>query len=77
MPRIIQDRSFQRWEAFATTGRYGLPHPGRIVFRCCSDRSQPSRVVEVAGDKSDAEALVAGGEHDELLDLLEGAVALD
>ncbi len=77
MPRIIQDRSFQQWEAFATTGRYGLPQPGRIVFRCCTDRSQPSRVVEIAGDKSDAEALVAGGDDDELLGLLEGAGALD
>ena len=77
MPRMIQDASFRRWEAFATTGRYGLPHPARVVFRCCTDVAVPPLAAEVPAGKAEAEHLVDGASDEELLALLEGAKALD
>lgn len=77
MTRIIQDGSFRRWEAFATTGRYGLPHPGRVVFRCCSDPGTRARVADVPVGKANVEALVGGASKTDLLRLLEGARPLD
>ena len=77
MQRLIRDVSFRRWEAFATTGRHGLAHPGRVVFRCCSDPTRRAMVAEVAAGKAGAEALVSGGSDSELLRLLEGAEPLD
>lgn len=77
MQRMIRDGSFRRWEAFATTGRHGLAHPGRVVFRCCSDPARRARVAEVPTGKAGAEALVNGASDGELLRLLRGAKPLD
>ena len=77
MQRMIRDGSFRRWEAFATTGRHGLAHPGRVVFRCCSDPARRARVAEIPAGKAGAEALVNSANDDELLRLLEGAQPLD
>ncbi len=77
MPRMIQDGSFRRWEAFATTGRHGLPDPGRVVFRCCSDSAERPLAAEVVGGKAGAEAFVDGASDVELRRLLEGAHLLD
>ena len=77
MRRTIRNGSFRSWEAFATTGRYGLPSPGRVVFRCCSDPAMRARAAEVPAGKAGAEALVKGASDGELLTLLEGARPLD
>ena len=77
MQRLIRNGSFRRWEAFATTGRHGLAHPGRVVFRCCSDPTRRARVAEVPAGKAGAEALVHGASDGELLRLLAGAEPLD
>lgn len=77
MQRMIRDGSFRRWEAFATTGRHGLAHPGRVVFRCFSDPARRPMVAEVPAGKAGAEALVNGASDGELLRLLEGAQPLD
>ncbi len=77
MQRTILNGSFRRWEAFATTGRYGLAHPGRVVFRCCSDSARRAMVAEIPAGKAGAEALVSGASDGELLRLLEGAEPLD
>ncbi len=77
MQRLIRNGSFRRWEAFATTGRHGLAHPGRVAFRCCSDPARRPRVAEVPAGKAGAEALVNGASDGELLRLLEGAELLD
>lgn len=74
---MIRDGSFRGWEAFATTGRHGLAHPGRVVFRCCSDPARRARVAEIPAGKAAAEALVSDASEGELLRLLEGAQALD
>lgn len=75
--RRIRDRHFQDWEAYATTGDFGFPRPGRIVFRCLTDEQERARSVEIDGDRSDAEARVRELSEAELLDLLERAEILD
>jgi len=74
--RIIQDRAFQRWEAYATTGDYGFDHPARIVFRCLTDPSERARAVEIDGDKAVAELRVRRLSEEELHRLLSEAKVL-
>lgn len=57
MTRTFLDYGLRRWEVFANTGAHGFPQPGRLVFRCVSQFGVPSRMVDVAGDKSDAERM--------------------
>lgn len=75
--RTIQDDSFRTWEAYATTGDFGLSVPARIVFRCLSDPEERARAVEIEGDKSDAEARVRNLSGEELRGLMERAVVVD
>lgn len=75
--RIIQDGAFQRWEAYATTGDFGYSRPARIVFRCLTDPGARARIVDAAGDKSDAESRVRELTEDELRSLLVEAEILD
>ena len=58
MSRTILDSELRSWEAYATTGDYGLTAPAKIAFRCTSDSSQRPRIVDFEGDKSDAERAV-------------------
>ena len=73
MARTIVDEGLQRWEAFASTGQYGFAARSQVVFQCTSDPSERPRAFTVAGDKSDAEALVAQGSAQVLSDMLERA----
>lgn len=75
--RTIQDDSFRTWEAYATTGDFGLSNPARIVFRCISDPDERARAVEIDGDKSDAEARIRKLSGAELGDLMHQAVVVD
>jgi len=61
------------WEAFASTPRGGLPSPGRILFRCLSDRTTRTRYHQVDGTRSDAEARIQGADEGELRALLEAS----
>ena len=76
MQRTIVDRGFERWEVFASSGPHGFPTPGRLVFRCLSDRDQPSRALTFDGDRTRAEAAVQLGTASELRAYLERAEAL-
>ncbi len=73
MSRVIQDPGFHHWEAFANPGPSGFPRPGRIVFRCQSDPSLRPRVVEIDGNKSEAELALTQLTDGELQDLLRRA----
>lgn len=73
MSRGILDSDLRQWEVFASAGPYGFVAPAHLVFRCLSDRDQPSRIIEIEGDKSDAEALVEQAPIAELDDLLQRA----
>jgi hypothetical protein len=71
MSRTIIDRELKSWEAYATTGDFGLTAPAKIAFRCTSDGSQRPRVVDFEGDKSEAERAVLALTVQELLEVLE------
>jgi hypothetical protein len=73
MARTILDAELRRWEVFASAGPHGFAAPAHLVFRCISDRDQVSRIIEVEGDKSDAEAQVETQPSGELLQLLDEA----
>jgi hypothetical protein len=74
MTRIIQDADLRVWEAYASPGPFGLPHPARIGFRCVSDARASPRAVPFIGDRSEAERVVREASADELRKMLERAV---
>ena len=73
MARTILDRSLQRWEAYASTGAFGMPGRAHIVFRCASDAGQRPRAFPFQGDKSDAERVVLEATGASLVAMLEEA----
>ncbi len=73
MSRVIVDEDFEEWETYASTNRYGLPEPARIVFRCRTNPRRRPRVVEVEGDRTYAEKLVNNGSGGDLVALLRDA----
>lgn len=77
MSRTLLDDELNEWEVFATTGPQGFPDPARVMFRCTSDPGERARAVAIDGDKSDAEALVAGRSAAELKAMMSGAEAVD
>lgn len=77
MARIIQSMDLEQWEVFASTGPNGFPEPACLVFRCRTDSSKRPLVVDIHGDKADAERDVAHKSDDELRQLLEEARELD
>jgi hypothetical protein len=76
MARTILGRDLETWESYATTGMHGFSEPARVVFRCLSDRKVRARAFD-AGDKSEAERLVALSSDDELRSLLDDAEPVD
>lgn len=74
---MLLDDDLKEWEVFATTGRFGFPDRARVVFRCVSDPQERARAVAIEGDKSDAEAIVAGRSEAELREMMEAAEVLD
>ncbi len=69
---FLDDR-LEEWESYATTARGGMPIPGRIVFRCLSDPGKRPRVLEVNGDRAEAERLVVRSSESELQGLFRAA----
>ena len=61
MARTILDSDLRKWEAFASTGRFGFADAAQVVFQCVSDPWERPRAYTVAGDKAAAEALLAQG----------------
>jgi hypothetical protein len=76
MSRIIVDRALESWDVYAVPGLHGFSRPARIVFRCGSDPSERARMVEIGGDKAEAEARVVLSTDGELRELLERAEPL-
>ena len=69
MARTILDSDFRSWEVFTNTGRSGFAKPPRIVFRCRSDRSVPSRMAEYTEEEPGAATFVEEASPGELLEL--------
>ena len=76
MSRTVLDGDFRRWEVFVNTGPSGFSAPPRLVFRCVSDRTVPSRIATFQGEPSEALAFVEAGEAAGLVELLESGTAL-
>ncbi|HEX2191129.1 MAG TPA: hypothetical protein VHG51_19630 [Longimicrobiaceae bacterium] len=58
MSRVFVDDDLLTWEAYASSGRFGLAERPRIVFHCLSDPAIRARFVVHAGDEADAEEAV-------------------
>ncbi|MDT8340154.1 MAG: hypothetical protein RQ751_01460 [Longimicrobiales bacterium] len=71
MSRRILDADFRTWEPFVNTGPSGFSRPPRLVFRCVSDPSLPSRMTGFSGEPEAALTLVETGAEAELVRLLE------
>ena len=76
MSRTFQDPDLLKWEAYASGGAHGYAEEARIVFNCLSDRGRRARVVQIGGDQSDAERMVAEASEERLAQLLAGAAEL-
>ena len=76
MSRRVMDAELLAWEVFVNTGPSGFSRPPRIVFRCVSDPSVPSRMAPYEGEPHEALSLVDSGPAPELLGLLEESQAL-
>lgn len=77
MARTFQDPDLMTWEAYASSGKFGMPTRAHIVFRCLSDPTLRARVVETDGDCSEAEKVVAASTAAELGAMFEAAEPLD
>jgi hypothetical protein len=77
MSQTFTDENLLSWEAFASTGDFGLSVRPRIVFNCLSDPGRPALYVEMTGDEADAEHEVHHLDPDGLRALLRRAKPVD
>ena len=77
MSHTFTDENLLTWEAYASSGNFGLAVKPRIVFNCLSDPSLTPRYVERPGDESDAEEQVHELGDDKLRALLRDARPLE
>ena len=78
MSHTFTDENLLTWEAFASSGDFGLAVRPRIVFNCLSDPSLRPRYVERAeGDEADAEEDVHEYDEHQLRALLKQAQPLE
>ncbi|HYH81011.1 MAG TPA: hypothetical protein VEX86_14515 [Longimicrobium sp.] len=70
MSHTFTDQDLLTWEAYASSGNFGLAIRPRIVFNCLSDTSLPQRFVEHPGNEADAEEQVHELSEEELRALL-------
>ena len=73
MRREFIDEELITWEVHSSTGRFGLPEDGRLVFLCTTDPLRRPRVAPFAGDVADAEAALTRVNDGELRALLRGS----
>ena len=77
MSHTFTDENLLTWEAFASSGNFGLATRPRIVFNCLSDPGTPPRYVERPGDEADAEEQVAEYDEKQLRQMLRDSRPLD
>jgi len=70
MSHTFTDDNLLTWEAYASSGDFGLAIHPRIVFNCLSDPARPPRYVERPGVEADAEEQVHEMSDQELRKLL-------
>lgn len=77
MSRVFVDDDLLTWEAYASTGRFGLAERPRIVFHCLSDPGVRARFVIHSGDEANAEETVHQVPEDHLKQMLKESQALE
>ena len=77
MSQTFTDENLMTWEAFASSGNFGLSIHPRIVFNCVSDPTVAPRFVERPGDEADAEEQVQELGEDALRAMLAESRPLD
>jgi hypothetical protein len=77
MSHTFTDENLLTWEAYASSGDFGLAVRPRIVFNCLSDTSLTPRFVERPGDEADAEEQVHELSEDQLRAMLREAQPLE
>ena len=77
MSHTFTDENLLTWEAFASSGTFGLAIRPRIVFNCLSDPSVTPRYVERPGDEADAEEQVHELDEHQLREMLRESKPLE
>ena len=77
MSQTFTDDNLLSWEAYASTGDFGLAIRPRIVFNCLSDPARQVMYVELEGDEADAEHELGDLDPQGLRALLSRARPLD
>jgi hypothetical protein len=77
MSHTFTDENLLTWEAYASSGDWGMAVKPRIVFNCLSDPARRARYVERPGDESDAEEQVIDYDEQQLRDLLKESRPLE
>jgi hypothetical protein len=70
MSRVFTDPDLVTWEAYASSGQWGLPDQPRIVFNCLSDPDRRARFVTHDGHSGSAQESVSNASEDQLRTLL-------
>jgi hypothetical protein len=77
MSHTFTDENLLTWEAFASSGNFGLATRPRIVFNCLSEPDIPPRYLERSGNAADAEEQVIELDEQQLRRMLREARPLD
>ncbi len=70
MSRTFVDPDLLMWEAYASTGDFGLPLHPRIIFHCLSAPELRARFVVHGHDEADTAEAVSEMPDERLLELL-------
>ena len=73
MSRTFLDSDLLSWEAYASTGRYGLPDRPKIVFNCLTLPDVRARYVIFQGDQAGAEEAVSEMPEERLRELFQSS----
>ena len=77
MSQTFTDENLLTWEAFASSGNFGVAERPRVVFNCLSDPNTAPRYVERPGDEADAEGEVREYDPHQLREMLAQSRPLD
>ncbi len=77
MARTFLDLNLMTWEVYPSGGQHGFSQNPHLVFNCLSNRGEPPRYMDMAGDSASAQKVVCEASEPELLALLSGSTPLD
>jgi len=77
MSVTFTDEKLVTWEAYASSGNFGLAIRPRIVFNCLSDPALRARFVQLHGDEADAEEQLHEYDEERLRQMLRDSEELE